>query len=75
MARDEAYQEAEQRIEEARHEGATQLDFSEMELTELLEAIASLMQLKKLYLSDNQLTELPEAIALANREQGFSGIS
>jgi internalin A len=46
-----------------------------MELTELPEAIASLMQLKKLYLSDNQLTELPEAIAVANREQGFSGIN
>ena len=75
MARDEAYQEAEQRIEEARQEGATELNLSETGLTELPEAIASLMQLKKLYLSDNQLTELPEAIALANREQGFSGIS
>jgi hypothetical protein len=45
MARDEAYQEAELHIEAARHEGATQLDFSEMGLAELPEAIAFLTQL------------------------------
>ncbi len=42
MARDEAYREAERRIEKARREGATMLDLREMNLTELPEAIASL---------------------------------
>jgi Leucine-rich repeat (LRR) protein len=63
MARDEAYQEAEQRIEAARQEGAAELDLSGIGLTELPEAIASLTQLQELYLSNNQLTELPRAIA------------
>jgi Leucine-rich repeat (LRR) protein len=63
MARDEAYREAEQRIEAARQEGATELDLSGMGLTELPEAIASLTQLQKLNLSDNELTGLPMVIA------------
>lgn len=63
MARDEAYQEAERRIEAARQEESTTLDLSEMGLAEVPEAIASLAQLKSLNLSGNQLTELPESIA------------
>ncbi|MDZ7991329.1 MAG: leucine-rich repeat domain-containing protein [Nostoc sp. EfeVER01] len=63
MARDRAYWEAEQCIEQARQEGAIELDLSNMELTALPEAIASLTQLQKLNLSHNQLSELPEAIA------------
>jgi len=63
MARDEAYQEAERRIEAARQEGATELDLSGIGLTELPETIALLTQLQELDLSDNQLTELPEVIA------------
>ncbi|MEH2023356.1 leucine-rich repeat protein [Nostoc sp.] len=63
MARDKAYQEAEQRIKKARQEGAIELDLSDMKLTEIPEAIASLTQLQELDLDDNQLTELPEAIA------------
>jgi Leucine-rich repeat (LRR) protein/GTPase SAR1 family protein len=63
MARDEAYQKAERRIEAARQEEATKLDLSGMRLTELPEAIASLTQLQTLNLSRNQLTELPGAIA------------
>ncbi|MEH2128960.1 leucine-rich repeat domain-containing protein [Nostoc sp.] len=63
MARDRAYWEAEQRIEQARQEGAIELDLSNMELTELPEAIASLTGLQELDLDNNQLTELPEAIA------------
>jgi Leucine-rich repeat (LRR) protein len=63
MARDGAYQEAEQRIEKARLEGAIELDLSYMELTEIPEAIASLTQLQQLDLSHNELTVLPEAIA------------
>ncbi len=42
MARDKAYQDAEQRIEAARQEGATELDLSGLGLTELPEAIAFL---------------------------------
>ncbi|MEH2086531.1 COR domain-containing protein [Nostoc sp.] len=63
MARDKAYQEAEQRIEKARQEGAIELDLSNIKLTEIPEAIASLTQLQQLDLRNNQLTELPEAIA------------
>ena len=63
MARDKAYQKAEQRIEKARQEGAIELDLSNIELTEIPEAIASLTGLQELDLDNNQLTELPEAIA------------
>ncbi|ACC84786.1 leucine-rich repeat protein [Nostoc punctiforme] len=63
MARDKAYQKAEQRIEKARQEGAIELDLSKIELTEIPEAIASLTQLQQLDLSRNQVTQLPEAIA------------
>jgi hypothetical protein len=45
MARDEAYQEAERRIEAAHLDGAAKLDLSGMELTELPEAIAQLTNL------------------------------
>jgi hypothetical protein len=55
MARDEAYREAEQRIEAARQAGATELDLNFMELTEVPEAIAALTQLQRLGLSDNPL--------------------
>jgi Leucine-rich repeat (LRR) protein len=72
MARDKAYREAEQRIEAARQEGATELDLSGMELTDLPEAIASLTQLQSLDLSDNQLTELPEAIASLTQLQSLN---
>ncbi|MBN3948066.1 MAG: leucine-rich repeat domain-containing protein [Nostoc sp. NMS7] len=69
MARDQAYQKAEQRIEKARQEGATELDLSNMELTEVPEAIASLSQLQELNLSNNQLTEIPDAIASLSQLQ------
>ncbi|MEH2104845.1 hypothetical protein [Nostoc sp.] len=52
MARDKAYQKAEQRIEKARQEGAIELDLSNIELTEIPEMIASLTQLQLLYLDD-----------------------
>jgi C-terminal of Roc, COR, domain/Ras of Complex, Roc, domain of DAPkinase/Leucine rich repeat len=58
MARDEAYREAERRIEQARREGATKLDLSGLNLTEVPEAIASLTQLITLDLSDNQLSAI-----------------
>ena len=63
MARDEAYQEAERRIEVARQEGATELALDLMGLTELPEAIATLTDLRDLNLSANPLNELPEAIS------------
>ncbi|MBE9210815.1 leucine-rich repeat domain-containing protein [Nostoc sp. LEGE 06077] len=63
MERDEAYREAEQRIEQARRKGAVELDLSGMGLTELPEEIASVTQLQTLNLSRNQLTQLPEAIS------------
>lgn len=62
MARDEAYRQAEQKIEEARRSGATELDLSEMKLTELPESLRELTQLHTLDLCDIQLTALPEPL-------------
>ncbi len=59
MARDEAYREAEQRIEAARQEGATELDLRDMKLTEVPEAIAALTQLQTLILYNNRMTAVP----------------
>ncbi|QKQ75289.1 leucine-rich repeat domain-containing protein [Nostoc sp. TCL240-02] len=63
MVRDKAYRQAEQRIKKAQQEEAIKLDLSNMKLTEIPEAIASLTGLQELNLSYNQLTQLPEAIA------------
>lgn len=66
MALDEAYQIAEQKIEEALRSGATELDLSggwgkkEATLTKLPESLSQLTQLRALILSGNQLTKLPE---------------
>lgn len=66
MARDEAYREAEKKIEEARQSGATELDLSSEwdsnspKLTELPESLSQLTQLQSLNLSYTQLTILPE---------------
>ena len=60
MAHDEAYYEAEKKIEEALLSGATELYLDHLHLTELPDALGELMQLQYLYLSDNQLTSLPE---------------
>ena len=45
MARDEAYRWAEEKIEQARREGAVELDLFRMGLTELPESLGQLMQL------------------------------
>lgn len=60
MARDKAYREAEKKIEEARQSGATKLNLSKMNLTELPDSLAQITQLQELNLSRNQLTSLPE---------------
>lgn len=60
MTRDEAYQEAEQWIEQIRRDGATELDLGGMGLTELPQSLGTLTQLQTLDLSSNQLTMLPE---------------
>ncbi|WP_346292191.1 leucine-rich repeat domain-containing protein [Sphaerothrix gracilis] len=78
MARDEAYREAERRIEVARREGATELDLRSLKLTEGPELIGHLMNLQKLNLggdfwksSRNRLAELPEAIASLTQLQSL----
>ncbi len=60
MAKDKAYREAETKIEKARLSGATELDLSKNNLTELPESLGQLTQLQSLNLASNQLTELPE---------------
>ena len=69
MAGDEAFHPAEEKIEEARRSGATQLNLSgnycakdSEKLTELPEALGQLTRLQKLNLSRNQLTSLPESL-------------
>src|SRR5688572_10135937 len=70
MPHNQAYRQAEKKIDEALKSGATELDLSSMELTELPESIGQLTQLKKLdlgwnYIDEkqkNQLTALPEAL-------------
>ncbi len=62
MARDEAYQIAEERIEAALKEGATELDLSELGLAEVPDGIANLTNFAKLNLSKNKLTKIPEVI-------------
>jgi Leucine-rich repeat (LRR) protein len=54
--------EVEWRIEQARREGATILDLSNMNLTEVPESIGSLTQLTDFNLSNNELTSIPESI-------------
>jgi hypothetical protein len=69
MARDEAYRKAEQRIEAARLEEATELALENMGLTEVPEAISALTQLQWLNLDKNELTEVPEAITALTQLQ------
>jgi Leucine-rich repeat (LRR) protein len=49
----------EEKIEVARQEGATELDLSQMGLTELPDAIASLTELQWLFLDNNQFNARP----------------
>jgi GTPase SAR1 family protein len=70
MAHDQAYYEAEKRIEEALKSGATKLDLSSMELNELPESIGQLTQLRALEIADNHLTALPDWVGnLAQLEE------
>ena len=58
MLENEGDREARQRIEQARQERGIELDLRGLKLRELPEAIASLTNLRVLYLSNNQLREL-----------------
>ena len=60
MSRDEAHREAEEKIEQARRDGAAILVLGGMGLTELPESLSHLTQLQSLHLSRNKLTSLPE---------------
>jgi len=59
---DDPYAEALRRIEEARNTGATTLDLSKLDLTEVPPEIGALSALTYLDLYDNQLTVLPPEI-------------
>ena len=62
MARDEAYYQAEKKIEKNKNSRAIQLDLISMKLTELPESLGKLTQVYFLNLSDNQLTNLPGSL-------------
>lgn len=62
MAQDEAYREAEKRIEKARRSRATELDLAGIGLTALPESLGGLTQLQSLNLNGNGLTALPESL-------------
>jgi hypothetical protein len=78
MARDEAYQKAEQKIEAVRRSGAKELDLSvgyfnnKLKLRELPESLGQLTQLKTLNLSSNQLTALPASLGQLTQLQRLS---
>ena len=63
MLGNEGDRKAQQRIEKARQEGARELNLRGLNLRKLPKTIASLTQLERLDLDNNQLTELPDTIA------------
>ena len=63
MAREEAYEKALDKIQEARRTNAITLDLCDNHLTALPPEIAQLTALTNLNLSDNHLTALPTGIA------------
>ncbi len=76
MTQNEAYLEAEQKIEEARRTGATELDLStkydapdEEKLTELPESMWELTQLQSLNLRSNKLAAVPDTIGQLSQLQ------
>ena len=64
-------QEAQQRIEQAWRDGATELELS-LGLIDVPESISRLINLKRLDLFDNRLSKLPEAIAHLTNLQWFN---
>jgi len=74
MTKDQPYQQAEQKIQQALQSGATELDLSNYgndkpKLTELPDSLWKLTKLQNLNLSDNQLTTLPDSLVLAQLTQ------
>jgi Leucine-rich repeat (LRR) protein len=59
MARDQAFREAEKKIEQARRKGAKRLNLGLMRLAELPESLGELTQLQLVLLFNNQLAALP----------------
>ena len=72
MAKDKAFQAAEEKIAEALRTRATELNLSYMGLTELPESLGQLMQLQTLKLDNNKLTALPESLGQLKQLQSLS---
>jgi len=60
MTVDDTYRKAEERIRRTRQEGASGLNLSDLDLTELPDSLRELTQLRRLSVSGNHLTSLPE---------------
>ena len=58
-------------IEQAAHEGATELDLSGKGITELPDEIGKLVNLRELSLRENKLMALPEAIGQLTQLQSI----
>jgi len=72
MAHDEAYYQAEKKIEEALQSGATELVLKHIGFTRILDSLGELTQLQKLDLSSNQLTSLPRALLQLTQLQSLN---
>jgi hypothetical protein len=69
MTTETPYQKAERKIAEVLRTGATELNLSSMDLSELPESLGQLSQLQELNLFENQLTTLPRSLGQLSQLQ------
>ncbi len=72
MARDQAYREAEKKIEVAQRKGTDKLSLSGIKLTKVPESLCQLTHLRSLNLSINELTALPKWLGQLTQLQSLN---